>query len=933
MAAGSTSTIDIVLNAYDRGLRAGLSAARGELGAFRSSISSLESSVNSLKGAMVGLAGAFALYKAADFIKDSALLAARYETLGVVMNNVGKQAGYSQQQMAWFDQELQKNGIGMNESRVSLARMAQSHLELSKAVQLGRIAQDAATIAGINSSQAFEALIHGIQSAQVEVLRNIGINVNFETSYKKAAAAVGKTTADLSENEKMLIRQNAVLEAGTRIHGTYEAAMETAGKQLTSLTRYYDTFRIQLGEALGPATTILVKGATEALKEMAHELTREDVRASIEELATQLANAARAASEKLPSAIAQVASALKAIKSIFDSLPPEIVGAAGMGIVGTFLFGRKAGMILALFDYTQAKLNQFKAANPEIFPENAQKPIVYRAKIPVEKPASLEPSPIPGAAAAATPTAKDNSAAVARLQGELDRMKAANQTMLAQLQDSYKAGAISLEEYFQTRRDILNQEYAKEADVLRRIGDLEGKPEAQERRKTQLYQLEQKHQQELLKLKQEYAKDAADMADAQAKSDIARNKAASETELAQLKIAHDSDQMSTAEYIAKRKSMLENAFALETASIQKEIEAENEIRKRISLEDKLFETQEKHTRDVLAINQELIDDQKKTALEKSQAMQNIYQSLGTSSEGYFPSQIGILNEQYERYKKLKIDQNVLDQWYANEYKKIYKQQVLASDDFFAGVKQGYQDMIDNQAKLGQLGYTLFDDTLSAAKSTLSSFFDDAWNGKLKSAYSYFHSFAQSILKAWADMLAQMIAKWAMTQAMSGFSSLFGGLFGSALGGGAAAGATAAGSGVINASGVAFGFADGGIIPGISPHSMADNIPIMATAGEWMQPVASVQYYGAQVMEALRQRIIPRELFAGLRLPSYRPAFSYALAAGGAVPASASAGASGLTVINVTDPRDIDRYLSSADGQNAILNVLSSRAPAVKRVLQ
>lgn len=59
------------------------------------------------------------------------------------------------------------------------------------------------------------------------------------------------------------------------------------------------------------------------------------------------------------------------------------------------------------------------------------------------------------------------------------------------------------------------------------------------------------------------------------------------------------------------------------------------------------------------------------------------------------------------------------------------------------------------------------------------------------------------------------------------------------------------------------FASGGEIPGTSPHKRADNIPIRATAGEYMQPVDSVEYYGKGFMEAIRDRRIPRGAVQGL----------------------------------------------------------------------
>jgi len=53
-------------------------------------------------------------------------------------------------------------------------------------------------------------------------------------------------------------------------------------------------------------------------------------------------------------------------------------------------------------------------------------------------------------------------------------------------------------------------------------------------------------------------------------------------------------------------------------------------------------------------------------------------------------------------------------------------------------------------------------------------------------------------------------------------------------------------------------AQGGRVHGNSPTPVADNVPAMLTAGEWVQPVSTVKHYGSGVMEALRKRQIPKE---------------------------------------------------------------------------
>lgn len=78
--------------------------------------------------------------------------------------------------------------------------------------------------------------------------------------------------------------------------------------------------------------------------------------------------------------------------------------------------------------------------------------------------------------------------------------------------------------------------------------------------------------------------------------------------------------------------------------------------------------------------------------------------------------------------------------------------------------------------------------------------------------------------------------------------------------------TATAGGTVNAQ--VPGGATGGKIEGWSPSKIADNIHIMATAGEYMQPVDAVEYYGTNVMEALRTRRIPRDAFAGYASGGY-----------------------------------------------------------------
>ena len=131
--------------------------------------------------------------------------------------------------------------------------------------------------------------------------------------------------------------------------------------------------------------------------------------------------------------------------------------------------------------------------------------------------------------------------------------------------------------------------------------------------------------------------------------------------------------------------------------------------------------------------------------------------------------------------------------------------------------------------------------------------------------------------------------------------------------------------------------------GASPHSRADNISIKATAGEFMQPVDVVKHYTTKGMEAIRQKIIPREIIAkyanNLHVP--QPNYSHAFALGGAVPntrdTSASEGdkaqGSQVNIVNLVDPAVFEQYLGSSNGEQQFMNVITANKFTIKGILE
>ena len=202
------------------------------------------------------------------YVKEAALFAARVDTLGVALEVAGAHAGYSREEINKFEEDVKGMGITTSKARIALQQMAQANLDLSQAADLARVSQDAAVTAGIDSSEAFNRILYAITSLQPELLRTMNLTVNSQVAQEKYARELNKSVDQLTATERQQALLNATMRAGQGIAGTYEAAMETVGKKLTSLPRYFEEIRLGIGNAFQPALLVGVDYLTEKLQDI-----------------------------------------------------------------------------------------------------------------------------------------------------------------------------------------------------------------------------------------------------------------------------------------------------------------------------------------------------------------------------------------------------------------------------------------------------------------------------------------------------------------------------------------------------------------------------------------------------------------------------------------------------------------------------------------
>jgi hypothetical protein len=238
-------------------------------------------------GVMLGTLGAQYLQQAASgvksFLGEATDLALRLEMLEGVSRFLGEQNGISAAQVDKLTEGLKKQGITSIQSREALIKMTQAGLDMNKALDLAKVAQNAARIAGVNSSEAMERLIHGITTMQTETLRGLGVIVNANEAQAKYAKSIGASKDALSGAERQQAMYNAVLEQGQKIQGVYNTTQEYAAGQQQSLKRYREEAMVALGKSFMELKSMsinyesafwkAVKGHPEAFRNLAVAIT------------------------------------------------------------------------------------------------------------------------------------------------------------------------------------------------------------------------------------------------------------------------------------------------------------------------------------------------------------------------------------------------------------------------------------------------------------------------------------------------------------------------------------------------------------------------------------------------------------------------------------------------------------------------------------
>lgn len=124
--------------------------------------------------------------------------------------------------------------------------------------------KDLAASMGISSKKGVDALIKAIATGNVQMLDQLGVQVNLIATNKAYAESIGKSVSELTLQERQLALINEVMRQGESVAGTYKAVYDQLEKALSSTSDRMREAKEALAVLVEPAITAAVVALRDA---------------------------------------------------------------------------------------------------------------------------------------------------------------------------------------------------------------------------------------------------------------------------------------------------------------------------------------------------------------------------------------------------------------------------------------------------------------------------------------------------------------------------------------------------------------------------------------------------------------------------------------------------------------------------------------------
>lgn len=176
--------------------------------------------------------------------------AAEVEELDTVMQVVGSTTGVTYQRLLETADAIRDNGIEYASAQQMAIKFAKNSLEVGKAADIARVAQDLAVISQANSTDTANRLTHAVLNLNSMMLRNAGVQTTVSQAVRAYSAENNIAVKSMTTSQKQQAVLNAILKEGAKITGVYTMSMTNAGKVIRSFPRITKQLQVAFGQSL-----------------------------------------------------------------------------------------------------------------------------------------------------------------------------------------------------------------------------------------------------------------------------------------------------------------------------------------------------------------------------------------------------------------------------------------------------------------------------------------------------------------------------------------------------------------------------------------------------------------------------------------------------------------------------------------------------------
>lgn len=233
-----------------------------------------ESALGGLGAAMAALGGAAAIAGIAKGAYELTALGAQAQTVEQIFGNLTAANKIHGDELLAGLKAASRGAVAETDLMITANRalLAGGSQLASELPRLFEIARASAAATGQDIGYIFETLVKGIVKASPLLIDNAEIYIKIGDAVDDYAASLGKSTDELSQQERQLGTLNAVLEDGGKFIEQMGLDSKTAAEDVQSLAAAWDEVKVALGETLVEAGTAeAIGGLAEDLRQLTVE--------------------------------------------------------------------------------------------------------------------------------------------------------------------------------------------------------------------------------------------------------------------------------------------------------------------------------------------------------------------------------------------------------------------------------------------------------------------------------------------------------------------------------------------------------------------------------------------------------------------------------------------------------------------------------------